>query len=182
MRRREEEPALYPASDLLEPDSSLIYNDWCPAMRSSLGSKNRRWPPRCCWESPWCGGERGRPHFAMRDGAPSRHPLSCGWFDGTEVTCKYHGWVFEPKRAVHGDPFVDQPGVRSTGDLRDRIPLSGEGRLCLGLRARPGRGRVRMEARDALPAVPELPKFSGRFRSAHSSPNCHAMWITASSG
>jgi len=32
---------------------------------------------------------------------------------------------------------------------------------------KPGSGRVRMETRDALPSVPELPKFSERHRSAH---------------
>ncbi len=35
--------------------------------------------------------------FAMRDTCPHRGiPLSYGWFDGKQVTCKYHGWAFEP--------------------------------------------------------------------------------------
>ncbi len=33
----------------------------------------------------------------MRDLCPHRGiPLSYGWFDGEKVTCKYHGWSFEP--------------------------------------------------------------------------------------
>ena len=35
--------------------------------------------------------------FAMRDSCPHRGiPLSEGWFDGQRVTCRYHGWEFEP--------------------------------------------------------------------------------------
>ena len=35
--------------------------------------------------------------FAMRDSCPHRGiPLSEGWFDGNRVTCRYHGWEFEP--------------------------------------------------------------------------------------
>ena len=33
----------------------------------------------------------------MRDSCPHRGiPLSVGWFDGERVTCRYHGWEFEP--------------------------------------------------------------------------------------
>ena len=35
--------------------------------------------------------------FALRDSCPHRGiPLSVGWFDGDRVTCRYHGWEFEP--------------------------------------------------------------------------------------
>ena len=35
--------------------------------------------------------------FALRDICPHRGiPLSCGAFDGREVTCRYHGWRFGP--------------------------------------------------------------------------------------
>jgi phenylpropionate dioxygenase-like ring-hydroxylating dioxygenase large terminal subunit len=35
--------------------------------------------------------------FALRDICPHRGiPLSCGAFDGREVTCCYHGWRFGP--------------------------------------------------------------------------------------
>lgn len=34
--------------------------------------------------------------FALRDICPHRGiPLSCGWFDGQEVECCYHGWRFD---------------------------------------------------------------------------------------
>ncbi len=35
--------------------------------------------------------------FALRDACPHRGmPLSCGWFDGKQVECSYHGWKFGP--------------------------------------------------------------------------------------
>jgi len=34
--------------------------------------------------------------FALRDLCPHRGiPLSCGWFDGNEVTCRFHAWRFD---------------------------------------------------------------------------------------
>ena len=46
----------------------------------------------------------------MRDLCPHRGiPLSAGWFDGERVTCKYHGWEFEPcSGPVHEDPSLDR--------------------------------------------------------------------------
>jgi phenylpropionate dioxygenase-like ring-hydroxylating dioxygenase large terminal subunit len=40
--------------------------------------------------------QTGQP-FALRDICPHRAvPLSCGWFDGNNVQCCYHGWRFDP--------------------------------------------------------------------------------------
>ena len=34
--------------------------------------------------------------FALQDACPHRGmPLSCGWFDGGQVECSYHGWKFD---------------------------------------------------------------------------------------
>lgn len=34
--------------------------------------------------------------FALQDACPHRGmPLSCGWFDGRQVECSYHGWKFD---------------------------------------------------------------------------------------
>lgn len=36
--------------------------------------------------------------FAIRDICPHRAvPLSCGWFNGEDVQCCYHGWRFDPQ-------------------------------------------------------------------------------------
>lgn len=40
--------------------------------------------------------QTGKP-FAIRDICPHRAvPLSCGWFNGEDVQCCYHGWRFDP--------------------------------------------------------------------------------------
>jgi nitrite reductase/ring-hydroxylating ferredoxin subunit len=90
--------AVIPASDLLGPDTSLIYNDWYPAMRSD-GLRGRKMATAMLLGIPLVlGRKEDGSIFAMRDSCPHRGiPLSCGWFDGSAVTCKYHGWVFEPE-------------------------------------------------------------------------------------
>jgi phenylpropionate dioxygenase-like ring-hydroxylating dioxygenase large terminal subunit len=42
------------------------------------------------------GRDRDGRVFALRDACPHRGmPLSCGWFDGWQVECSYHGWKFD---------------------------------------------------------------------------------------
>jgi phenylpropionate dioxygenase-like ring-hydroxylating dioxygenase large terminal subunit len=107
--------------------------------------------------------------FAMRDSCPHRGiPLSCGWFDGSAVTCKYHGWVFEPQSGQ----CMEIPSLTSQDSYPRRIyatafPCQERDGYAWVYIAKPGSGRVRMEARDTLPSVPELPRFSDRYRSAH---------------
>jgi phenylpropionate dioxygenase-like ring-hydroxylating dioxygenase large terminal subunit len=163
------EPALYPASDLLGPDTSLIYNDWYPAMRSS-SLKGRKMATAMLLGIPLVLGRKqdGR-IFAMRDSCPHRGiPLSCGWFDGSAVTCKYHGWVFEPESGQ----CMEIPSLTSQDSYPRRIyanafPCQERDGYAWVYVPRPGSGRVRMEAREALPPVPEVPKFSARYRGAH---------------
>ncbi|PSN17101.1 2Fe-2S ferredoxin [filamentous cyanobacterium CCP5] len=43
------------------------------------------------------GRTRSGKAFAIRDICPHRAvPLSCGWFNGEDVQCCYHGWRFDP--------------------------------------------------------------------------------------
>ena len=80
------------------PPTTLLYNDWYPAMRSEPLRGKKLPHGHAPAAFPWCWGakEDGK-LFAMRDNCPHRGiPLSCGWFDGRELTCKYHGWAFEP--------------------------------------------------------------------------------------
>ena len=107
--------------------------------------------------------------FAMRDSCPHRGiPLSCGWFDGSAVTCKYHGWVFEPESGQ----CMEIPSLTSQDSYPRRIyatafPCREKDGYAWVYVPKPGSGRVRMETRDTLPSVPELPKFSDPHRSAH---------------
>jgi phenylpropionate dioxygenase-like ring-hydroxylating dioxygenase large terminal subunit len=162
-------PALVPASDLLGPDTSLIYNDWYPAMRSDK-LRGRKMATAMLLGIPLVLGRKTEGGiFAMRDSCPHRGiPLSCGWFDGSAVTCKYHGWVFEPESGQ----CMEIPSLTSQDSYPRRIYASAfpcqerDGYAWVYL-PRPGSGRVRMESRDSLPPVPEVPTFRDRHRSAH---------------
>jgi phenylpropionate dioxygenase-like ring-hydroxylating dioxygenase large terminal subunit len=166
-------PAIFPASDLLGPDTSLIYNDWYPAIRSAA-LRGRKMQTAMLLGIPLVlGRKEDGGIFAMRDSCPHRGiPLSCGWFDGSAVTCKYHGWVFEPESGQ----CMEIPSLTSQDSYPRRIyatafPCREKDGYAWVYVPKPGSGRVRMETRDALPAVPELPKFSERHRSAHLSAN-----------
>ena len=111
----------------------------------------------------------------MRDLCPHRGiPLSAGWFDGETVQCKYHGWRFEPCTgqcreipSLTSAETLDATRIyASSFPCEDRdgyawvyVPAAGEGRMVQTA----GDGRIT----KALPLVPELPKFSTKFRSAH---------------
>ncbi len=162
-------PAIFPASDLLGPDTSLIYNDWYPAMRS-VDLRRRKMKTAMLLGIPLVlGRKEDGALFAMRDSCPHRGiPLSCGWFDGSAVTCKYHGWVFEPESGQ----CMEIPSLTSQDSYPRRIyatafPCKEKDGYAWVYVPKPGSGRVRMETRDGLPAVPELPKFSNPHRSAH---------------
>jgi phenylpropionate dioxygenase-like ring-hydroxylating dioxygenase large terminal subunit len=163
--------ATYPplsVADGVVPGTSLIYDDWYPAMRTDA-LRGKRLSTAMLLGIPLVLGRRddGRV-FAMRDSCPHRGiPLSCGWFDGKQVTCKYHGWGFEP---VSGQ-CTEIPSLIPGDSLDPHKIFAGafpceerDGHAWVFV-PRQGRGRVR--ASDDLPAIPETPKFSPRFRSAH---------------
>jgi phenylpropionate dioxygenase-like ring-hydroxylating dioxygenase large terminal subunit len=105
--------------------------------------------------------------FAMRDSCPHRGiPLSYGWFDGEHVTCRYHGWEFEPCSgqcalipSLSSHDHLDATRIFATAfpcEERDGyawvyIPSAGTGRKTDGAQLRP---------------VPELRKFGPRYRTA----------------
>ena len=155
------------------PPTELIFGEWYPAMRVQ-GLRAGTTATALLLGIPLLlGRKRDGQLFAMRDLCPHRGiPLSAGWFDGETVTCKYHGWRFEPCSGQ----CREIPSLASTDSLdptriyagaypceeRDGyawvyVPEIGAGRLV-------GIDGVRERA---LPAVPELPKFSTKFRGAH---------------
>src|SRR5271169_3741800 len=148
--------------------ATLLFDDWYPALRSSeVGSK--RMAKALLLDIPLVLGRTAEgKYFAMRDACPHRGiPLSYGWFDGRLVTCKYHGWAFEP---VSGQ-CRDIPSLTREDSLDPSKIFAGafpceerDGHVWVYV-PQPGRGRVRPDA--AVPAVPEVPKFSQRYRAAH---------------
>jgi phenylpropionate dioxygenase-like ring-hydroxylating dioxygenase large terminal subunit len=154
-------------TSLQAPATTLLYNDWYPAMRSAL-LRGKKLHTAMLMGIPLVLGrkEDGR-LFAMRDSCPHRGiPLSCGWFDGSELTCKYHGWAFEPASgqcmqipSLTPSDTLDPKKIYATA-----FPCEERDGYAWVYIPQPGSGRARS---GEQPAVPEVPKFGPRFRSAH---------------
>ena len=149
------------------PPAELIFGDWYPALRSDKLKRGAKPVTTLLLGLPLLIGRKNDGTlFAMKDLCPHRGiPLSAGWFDGETVQCKYHGWKFEPCSGQCTEiPSLSSfdvleptkiyatsyPVVERDGYAWVYVPEAGAGR-----------------ATGTLPEVPELVKFSGRYRSAH---------------
>ncbi len=150
------------------PAATLIYNDWYPALRSST-LRGKQVQTTLLLGIPLVLGRRADGRiFAMRDSCPHRGiPLSCGWFDGQALTCKYHGWAFEPVSgqcqaipSLTSQDTLDPKKIYATA-----YPCEERDGYAWVYVPEPGTGRVRPGA--ALPPIPEAPKFSDRYRAQH---------------
>ena len=148
------------------PPTELIFGDWYPAARARE-LKRGRTSTALLLGLPLLLGRTGEGRvFAMRDLCPHRGiPLSAGWFDGETVACKYHGWRFDPMSGQCREipSLTSADTLDPTKIYASAFPAEERDGYCWVYVPGPGVGRVRGE----LPAVPELPKFSERFRSAH---------------
>ena len=81
------------------------------------------------------------------------------------MTCKYHGWRFEPcsGRCEEIPSLTSHETLDPTKIFAGAFPCEERDGYAWVYMPEPGVGRVSGE----LPAVPEVPKFSARFRSAH---------------
>ena len=176
------------------PSAELIFGDWYPAMRAAELQRGKTTTALLLGNPLLLGRRNDGRMFAMRDLCPHRGiPLSAGWFDGETVTCKYHGWEFEPCSG-QCTQIPSLTGCRHSGrdeDLRGGVCLRGARRLRLGLSAPAGFGagvrgsnppKRSLDGAPELPAVPEVPKFSAKYRRRTCRLTCRAMSTTASSG
>ena len=165
-------PANQPAA--AGPPAELLFGDWYPALRAHTLKRGKTSTTLLLGIPLLLGRKNDGSLFAMRDLCPHRGiPLSAGWFDGNTVQCKYHGWRFKPCTGQ----CTEIPSLTSTDTLdptriyasafpceeRDGyawvyVPPAGAGRIV----SDPG-GRIA----TTLPPVPDLPKFSKNFRTAH---------------
>lgn len=79
------------------PDALMLFGFWYRALPSEKVARGKL-VKAMLLETPLVIGRdrQGRP-FALGDACPHRGmPLSCGWFDGEQVECSYHGWKFDP--------------------------------------------------------------------------------------
>src|SRR5580692_11397892 len=147
------------------PTTTLIYDDWYPALRSSQISGQKMAKALLCGIPLVLGRKSDGKYFAMRDLCPHRGiPLSYGWFDGEKVTCKYHGWGFEPVSgqcreipSLTTNDTLDPCRIFATaypceerdGHLWVYVPHSGRGRFTARPSPTPGLARG-TPAKDAL--------------------------------
>ena len=156
---------------LQAPATTLLYNDWYPAMRSE-GLRGKELRTAMLMGIPLVlGRKQDGGLFAMRDSCPHRGiPLSCGWFDGRELTCKYHGWAFEPASGQ----CTQIPSLTASDTLdphkiyASAFPCEERDGYAWVYVPQPGTGRARTgEQTSVPPPVPEVPKFGPRFRTAY---------------
>jgi phenylpropionate dioxygenase-like ring-hydroxylating dioxygenase large terminal subunit len=148
------------------PTATLIYDDWYPALRTDTLRKNKLAKAMLLGIPLVLGRRNDGRVFAMRDNCPHRGiPLSEGWFDGQRLTCRYHGWEFEPCSgrcelipSLTGKDHLDATRIYATAfncEERDGhawvfVPGLGTGKRSQGTK----------------PTVPELKKFGPRYRTA----------------
>ena len=154
------------AAETAGPPAELIFGDWYPALRTRELRAGKLSKALLLGVPLVLGRKRDGRIFAMRDLCPHRGiPLSAGWFDGETVQCKYHGWRFEPCSGQCREvPSLTSHDVLEPGKIfAGAYPCEERDGYAWVYLPEPGSGRVS----NALPPVPELPKFSSRFRSAH---------------
>ena len=146
--------------------AELIFGDWYPACRASALGVAKTTTALLLGVPLLLGRRLDGKLFAMKDLCPHRGiPLSAGWFDGNTVQCKYHGWRFEPCSgqcreipSLTGLDVLQPEKIYATS-----YPCEERDGYCWVYLPEAGAGRVTAE----LPPVPELEKFSARYRSAH---------------
>ena len=148
------------------PATELLFGDWYPAARAETLPLAKMSTTLLLGIPVLLGRKRDGTLFAMRDLCPHRGiPLSVGWFDGETVQCKYHGWRFEPATgqcreipSLTGLDILQPEKIYATS-----YPCQERDGYAWVYLPEAGAGRVTAD----LPPVPEVPKFSERFRSAH---------------
>ena len=148
------------------PSAELVFGDWYPAIRADWLRRGKTTTALLLGHPLLLGRRNDGRIFAMRDLCPHRGiPLSAGWFDGETVTCKYHGWEFEP---CSGQCKLI-PSL-TEADTLDATKIFAAAYAC---EERDGHAWVYLPQPGAsrsaaeLPPVPEVPKFSARYRTAH---------------
>ena len=147
------------------PSATLIYDDWYPALRTDTLRKGKLATAMLLGIPLVLGRRNDGRVFAMRDSCPHRGiPLSVGWFDGTRVTCRYHGWEFEPcsGRCELIPSLTNQDHLDATKIFASAYPCEERDGHAWVYVPGAGSGKKGSAARE----VPELAKFGPRYRTA----------------
>lgn len=146
----------------LDGGLGFLWDFWYPAMRGDE-IRGRSLVKATLLEVPLVIGRTDDGQaFAMRDSCPHRGiPLSYGNFDGKSVQCCYHGWEFD---ACSGR-CVKIPSLTAYDKLKvERVSAAhfpcaeSDGYVWVYVNF------PATKLPEAVPAPPELPKFSKKFR------------------
>jgi len=155
---------------LEDVDAQWLYGFWYPAIRSHE-ARGKEMARALLLGIPLVVGRTDTGDaFAFRDSCPHRGiPLSYGRFDGREVECSYHGWRF----AAPSGRCTAIPSLVSGSKLRvERIGAASfpcreaDGFFWVYVpEGAVGGGPAASE--DALPSLPRVPTFGGRYVLTH---------------
>ncbi len=148
------------------PPAELIFGEWYPAARVDTLKRGKTSTTLLLGVPLLLGRKNDGGIFAMKDLCPHRGiPLSAGWFDGNEVQCKYHGWKFEPcsGQCTEIPSLTSFDVLEPTKIYATSYPCEERDGFAWVYLPETGSGKLKGE----LPPVPELPRFSAKFRSAH---------------
>lgn len=150
--------------------ATLIYDDWYPAIRGDRLRRGRTATAMLLGIPLLLGRTADDKLFAMRDSCPHRGiPLSYGSFNASGVTCKYHGWRFDPVTGQCREipSLTPEDTLDCTRVYATAFPCEERDGHAWVYLPSPGAGRVRPEDMQALPPIPEVAKFGSRYRWAH---------------
>ncbi len=146
----------------------MLFGFWYRALPSERVSRNHL-AKAMLLELPLVVGRdaHGRA-FAMLDLCPHRGmPLSCGWFDGQNLECSYHGWKFD----AHTGQCTLIPSLTADSKLKVERIWAGhfpceerDGFIWVFIPEQQTPGK-----QDVTPPVPapSIPVFSNNYKLAH---------------
>ena len=173
----------------------FLYNIWYHAMPSHELKAGKMMAKTLLNQPILFGRTKAGKPFAIRDICPHRAvPLSCGWFNGEDVQCCYHGWRFDPAGKCVEIPSLmeDQPMDLSRFDVNSYEVREQQGNLWIYIpdpkveKANPPRfdvPRIPGFPDDAKPSISYTMRFPcfidhavvGLMDPAHS-PFVHRSW------
>jgi phenylpropionate dioxygenase-like ring-hydroxylating dioxygenase large terminal subunit len=136
----------------------LLRNIWYHAMPSRDLKPGKMIAKKLLNEPILFGRTNAGKPFAIKDLCPHRAvPLSCGWFNGEDVQCCYHGWRFDPQGKCREIPSLmpDQLMELSRFDVTAYPVQEIQGNLWIYM-ADPTPGK----AQPPLMEIPRVPGFS----------------------
>src|ERR1041385_2809183 len=103
------------------PDSQWLYGFWYRALPGEHVGPSELKKAHVLGTPLVVGRDLQGRVFAMNDACPHRGmPLSCGWFDGEQLECSYHGWKFDART---GQCQLIPRSEEHTSELQSRLHL-----------------------------------------------------------